>query len=168
MPTKQLSKLLEQVAPQDTIKSQEIIESIGNGGPAAVKKLVNLVGDEFGADEGVKPKYALHGLVIHASRPGADDERKMVAETLAKELDAQHSGELAAFIIRQLQLCGRADEVPALAKRLTSDRLCDPAAQALSAIGGDAALEALRKALPEAKGKRKTTIDLAVKFLSGK
>jgi len=123
-----------------------------------VEKLVELVGDEFGDPQGVKPKYALHGLVHYASRPGADAQRKMVAETLAKELSGKHSDELMAFICRQLQLCGRPQEVAALAPLLTSDRLCEPATQAMLAIGGKEATAALRAALPKAKGKRVATI----------
>jgi hypothetical protein len=65
-----------------------------------------------------------------------------------------------------LQLCGRPDEVPALAKLLDSDRLCNPATQALVAIGGDAALEALRDAQPKAEGERKVAVDQAVAILS--
>jgi hypothetical protein len=89
----------------------------------------------------------------------------MITEALAGELDGDHSGELKAFIVRQLQLCGRPDEVPALARLLPSDRLCAPAAQALIAIGGDGALAALREALPKAEGKRELAIHQAVGIL---
>ena len=85
--------------------------------------------------------------MIYASRPGADAERKVVAEALAKELAAEHSDELKTFVTRQLQLCGRVDDVPAIAELLGSDRLCEPATQALLAIGGKAAQQALKSAL---------------------
>jgi HEAT repeat protein len=153
-----LVPLLEALPTADQAVSEQAMQAFLKGGPATVSKLVELVGPEFGDEQGVKPKYALHGLAHYASRPGADADRKMVAETLAKELAQDHSDELKAFICRQLQLCGRPEEVPALATLLTSDRLCEPATQALSAIGGEKAVAALRSALPLASGGRRTTL----------
>ncbi len=165
---KQLAELFEKIPTQDEATIKEVFTKLVQGGPATVERLVALVGDEFGDPQGVKPKYALHGLVHYASRPGADAERKMIAETLAKELSAKHSDELKAFICRQLQLCGRPQEVPALAPLLASDRLCEPATQALLAIGGQQATAALRAALLKAKGKRVATIIKALGRLQDK
>jgi hypothetical protein len=153
-----LNELLEQLPTDDYEKATGILEEILKDGPKAVAQLVEAVGEEFGNPEGVKPKYAVHGLVHYCSRPGADNQRQKVAQTLARLLDSDHSDELKAFICRQLQLCGRAQEVGALAKLLGNDRLCEPAAQALAAIGGERAVDALRGALSRASGKRRATI----------
>jgi hypothetical protein len=139
-------------------EAQKVCAALIRCGPPAIAKLVALVGDEFGDPNGVKPKYALHGVVHVASRPGADADRAVVAETLGRELAEKHSDELKAFVCRQLQLCGRAKEVPALASLLASDRLCEPAAHALAAIGGPEAAAALREALPKAAGKRRMAL----------
>jgi HEAT repeat protein len=163
-----LAAAFEKIPTTDTKVAHAVMAGLVKGGPATVSKLVALVGDEFGDLQGVKPKYALHGLVHYASRPGADAERKMVAETLGRQLQADHSDELKAFICRQLQLCGRPDEVPALGKLLESDRLCEPATQALLAIGGDKSTAAVRAALPGAKGKRLPTIVKALGRLKDK
>jgi hypothetical protein len=153
-----LVPILDSLPTADQAASQQAMQALLRGGPGTVSQLVELVGPEFGDEQGVKPKYALHGLAHFASRPGADADRKMVAQTLARELAKDHSDELKAFICRQLQLCGRSEEVPALATLLTSDRLCEPATQALSAIGGDKAAAALRSALPLASGGRLATL----------
>lgn len=166
MPSEVLSKILAQKFPQDPKNAERICGPLINAGPETVKELIGLVGDAFGDPNGVHPKYVLHGLVFYASRPAAAAERKMVAETLAGALSAGHSDELKAFIARQLQLCGRSDEVPALARLLESDRLCEPASQALQAIRGDRALSALNASLAKAEGRRKTTLQQAVQFLS--
>ena len=137
---------------------QEVCKALLAGGVGVVKELIGRVGEEFGDSAGVKPKFALHGLVAYASRPGADPERKLLAEALAAELPARHSDELKAFCVRQLQWCGRAQEVPVLAKLLASERLCEPATQALLAIGGQEATDALREALAGAKGSRRVTL----------
>ena len=167
-PPKELAEILEKLPAEDYETAGRLCERLLAGGAATIEQLVGMVGDEFGDPKGVKPKYALHGLANYASRPGAGQQRKLLAETLAKQLSADHSDELKAFIVRQLQLCGRPEEVPALAKLLSSDRLCNPAIQALSAIGGEKALKALRDALPKATGSRRLTMSRTVEILSRK
>ena len=130
-----------------------------------IGELVACVGESFGDAGGVKAKYALHALAVYSARPGASADRKMVAEALVKHLEANHSEDLKAFIIRQLQWCGRAEEVPALAVLLSHEVLCEPGAQALGAIGGTKAAAALRGALGDVKGKRRVTIITALGHL---
>jgi len=153
-----LAKLIEPLPSDDHAKVEQILEEILKAGSDTIAKLIVMTGQEFGDREGVKPKYAVHGLVHYASRPGADGPRKLVAETLAKQFDYDYSDELKAFVCRQLQLCGREEEILALARLLHSERLCEPATQAISAIGGEKAAAALRGALPDATGKRRTTL----------
>jgi hypothetical protein len=150
--------LLEQLPAKDPSTALPVMRQLVKGGPATVAELVNGVGERFGNPDGVKPTYALHGLVHYASRPDADAERKMVAETLAEQLAAKKSTDLKAFLCQQLQLCGGTAEVPALAGVLEDDTLCEPATQALTGIGGEAAAAALRAALPAARGKRRVTL----------
>jgi len=163
-----LAALFKKLPAQSYEQAAEIGKALVTGGADTASRLVNLAGDDFGDPQGVKPKEALHALVIYASRPGADDQRRVVAETLAKELSAEHSKELKAFILRQLQLCGRADDVPAIAPLLNSDRLCEPATQSLLAIGGKDAQQALKSALPNATQPRKATLSQAVELLSAR
>ena len=163
-----LAALFKQLPAQSYEQAEEIGKILVAGGAGTVRQLVSLIGDEFGDSDGAKPKEALHALVIYASRPGADDERRVVAEALAEQLSAEHSDELKALIARQLQLCGRTDDVPAIAKLLTSDRLCEPATQALLAIGGKEAQQAIRSALPKASDKRRSTLSQAVGLLSAR
>ena len=166
-PSKSVAELLDKVPAGDAQSVQRLYDTLlADNGAAVVEELVELVGDEFGDPQGAKPKYALHGLVMYAARPGADGDRQTVAETLAKSLDKDYSDERKAFLCRQLQLCGRSQEIPALAKLLASDRLCEPATQALSAIGDDQSLKALRDALPKATGNRQATLKQAVELMS--
>jgi len=153
-----VAEILDKLPSDNDAETSRMCEKLLSGGPAAITQLIDMVGDEFGDPAGVKPKYAVHGLAIYAARPGADAQRKLVAETLAKELSGSHSDELKAFLCRQLQLCGRPEEIPALAKLLGSDRLCEPATQALLAIGDPRAILALRLALPNANEKRLPTV----------
>jgi len=155
---KDLADLLEKIPAKDFEDAMPVVKALVDKGPAAVTQLVEAVGQQFGDPEGVKPKYALHGMVHYASRPGADAERKMLAAALAGQLAAKHSTELKAFLCRQLQFCGRSAEVPALAALLADAQLCEPATQALCAIGGPQAADALRAALPKVQGKQRMTL----------
>ncbi|MCH5373999.1 MAG: hypothetical protein JJ992_08485 [Planctomycetes bacterium] len=163
-----IPNVLEKLPAQSYEEGQRLASELISGGPDAVKKLVGMVGDRFGDADSAKPKMALHGMVLHATRPGAIRERKMVAAALAAELCAEHSDELKAFICRQLQFCAHCDEVPALATLLNSDRLCEPAVQVLLAINSEAALNALQQALPDAKGARQVTLRQAADIISGR
>lgn len=167
-PSKRLAEILEKLPADDYQTAGQLCERLLAGGPATIEQLVRMVGDVFGHPKGVKPKYALHGLASYASRPGAERQRRRLAEALAAQLSADHSDELKAFIVRQLQLCGRPEEVPALAGLLSSRRLCNPATQALVGIGGDAARMALRDALPMSGGSRRGAISQALETLSRK
>lgn len=162
----ELAGILERLPADDYQTAHKLCERLLADGPATIEELVGMVGEVFGDPKGVKPKYALHGLAGYASRPGAGGQRKLLAETLAGQLSAGHSGELKAFIVRQLQLCGRPEEVPALAKLLSSERLCSPASQALVAIGGQPARKALREALPTLEGSRRVAVGQALEILS--
>jgi HEAT repeat protein len=153
-----LDTLLDELPAPDPASAEPIIKALIQGGPATVTQLIDHVGDQFGNAAGVKATYALHGIAHYASRRGADAERKMVAETVAKALEARRSVDLKSFLCQQLQLCGGADQVPALAGLLTDEALCEPATQALVAIGGADAAAALRAALPRVQGRSRVTL----------
>jgi len=66
-------KLAEQLAklPADEYeKATEVLEEILEGGPKMVRKVIEAVGEKFGDPEGVKPKYAVHGLAHYSGSPG--------------------------------------------------------------------------------------------------
>jgi len=150
--------LLEKLPAQDPTSAEPTVKALIRGGPAVITQLIDQVGEQFGDPGGVRATYALHGATNYASRPGADAERKMMAETLAKALGARHSVDLKSFLCQQLQLCGGGEQVSALAGLLHDEALCEPATQALAAIGGEAAGAALRAALPKVQGKPRVTI----------
>jgi len=165
MKPEEISKLIEPLPADDYESAREICRQLLGGGAATIRQLVAMVGDEFGDRDGVQPKYALHALAHYASRPNDGGDRKRLAAALAEELAADHSDELKAFLVRQLQLCGRPEDVPALAALLEDDRLCDPATQALAAIGGGGALKALQKSEKNAQGRRATAIRQAIAMI---
>jgi len=79
---------------------------------------------------------------------------KRLAEVLKS--DAPHAAK--DFVCRQLSLIGGAPCVPALARLLADDKLSHMARYALERIPDEAAVQALRDALPKSDGLRKAGI----------
>ena len=157
-----LGELVNKLPAGDYAAAIAVLEGILKTGKPGIRQLIAATGQKFGDPAGVKPKYAVHGLVHHASRPGTDKQRKLVAQSLAEELAGKHSDALKAFICRQLQFCGGDPEVSALAALLKSNTLCGPATQALSAIGSTVAVGEMKKALPAAKGEARVALTKAL------
>jgi len=136
-------------------------------GPDAVKAIAaKLVPPTQGGD--LKERLALHGLALTVARPGAEADRKMVAGALVPAMQAAKGREVKAFLIRQLQLCGKDEAVPPLARLLTSADLYEPAAQALTRIRTPKAIEAMVRALPGAKPPLRLTLIRALGSLRAK
>lgn len=127
--------------------AQEDLAAIVKLGPDAVKDIAQLLVPQGKGDD-AKARFALNGLAFHVTRPGAEAERKVVAEALVDALDAANDAEVKAFLMSMLQLTGKDEAVPALAKFLGDADLCEPATRALERIGTAAADEALAKASP--------------------
>lgn len=148
---------INKLPADDPAVAEAVCAELVAGGEERIVQLIGFLG-EFGEDNGVRPRFALHALASYCSRAKADDERKLLARTMARQLDADRSPSVKAFLIRQLQLAGTPAEVPAPARRLPDARLGLPAVAALTAIGDEAAIAALRDALPAAKGSHRVGI----------
>jgi len=112
-----------------------------------------------------KARFTLAGLALHVNRTGAGAERKMVAEAMTKALAEAPDNGVKAFLIRQIQLVGGAEQVEALAAYLGDKALCDPAARAMMQIKTPNAADVLIKALGGAQGARRVTIIRALGVL---
>jgi len=159
-PAAEPSKVADLLAktPADTIQAgQGLAAEIVKLGPAAVKELAAGI-VPLGKGDDARARFALGGLAFYVGRPGAEAERKMVAGALSETLDVAKEPEVATFLANLLQLCGKDEAVPALAKRLADADLCEPATQALTAIATPAAADALARALPDSKGKNLATL----------
>ncbi len=107
-------------------------------------------------DDG-KARYAVHALAVRAGGL-EDDARKRFAEVLSGSLAGDRAKAVKEFVVRELQVCGGAEVATALGTLLADEELCEPAAQALAAIGGNAAAAQLRRAVGESKGKGRLTL----------
>jgi len=129
---------------------------IHEGGRRSLVALVDML-VEPGAGDDVKARYVLHCLTVHVCKLDNDKTRRAFASTLASQLGGDRPKAVAKFIIEQLQVAGGKEVVSALGKMLLDEELCEPAAQALTAIG-DGAAEQFRSALAKSGGKARLTI----------
>jgi HEAT repeat protein len=143
----------------DPAVADKIVEEIYDGGRGSLQELLALVKDPGGPEfKSYKAEYLVHCLVIYAGRPKKDAQRKLIIESLASQLDKpQVETYTRDFFVRELQSIGDKTAVPALARLLTDEALCVPAAAALLSIN-DGVAEPLREALPNAAGKCRLAI----------
>jgi hypothetical protein len=133
-----------------------VTAQIHEGGRRSLVALVNML-VEPGAGDDVKARYALHCLAVHVCKLDNDKTRGAFATTLASQLGGDRPKAVAKYVIEQLQVAGGKEVVSALGKMLLDEQLCEPAAQALTAIG-DGAARQLRNALAKSGGKARLTI----------
>ena len=114
-------------------------------GPGAVAETCSRVLPP-GAGNDAKARFAVNGLAVYVTRPGAESERLLLVKSLLAAAGSPDKN-VAAFFISQVQLAGKAEAVKPLARYLADEALAGPAVAALQAIGGPEAIRALLKAL---------------------
>jgi len=149
----------------DKAKIETAAADIAKGGQANVQGLIEMLG-EPGTEENVKPRYALHCVINHTLTAGDKKAQKDFCATMAANLDGDISAYNKAYLCQEIQWAGSRENAAALGKLLTDEKLCDPAAMALVAIE-DGAADALKKALPAAKGRCRLVIVHSLAALAG-
>ncbi len=129
----------------DKAATEAAIEALLAHPEAAAKALAGALIDPGTEGNDIRARHAMHAVAI---RVAARDEAKRAAfsEGLAAALMDERPPRVKAFLIRQLQLCGKAEVAEAIGAFLTVEELADDAAQALIAIGAPGPF---RAALPK-------------------
>jgi hypothetical protein len=139
----------------DKDKIENAIARIHKGGRDNIIGIIDML-VEPGKGDDIKPHYALHCIAVHVCTLD-EGRRRAFAQTLASQIGGDRPKAVQKYLIRELQVCGGREVVGTLGQVLTDEDLCEPAAQALVAIG-DGAGEQLRKALLKVKGKCRLTV----------
>jgi|TARA_B110000116_G_scaffold136486_1_gene118460 hypothetical protein len=130
-------------AVQEAMKDPETVAS------QLVKRLL----DPGAEGNDIQARHLLHTLAVripdHARKVNGNKRAKF-SLVLANALSENYPDRVKAFVIRQLQICGGEEVVPAIGAFLIVQGIADDAAQALIAIGKVSA-EQFRKALPKVK-----------------
>ncbi len=119
--------------------------ALGPAGWKTVEKKLNDTGDITAVE------YLLNGFSYYVAAPGQGELRSALAKTYLAVLPETIRNEKKAFLIRQLEITGGPETVPALSAMLVNDSLADPAARALLRIHTPDAGMALAAALKKNK-----------------
>jgi len=143
----------------DAAKIETAVAAMHRGGRKAIVGLIDMLVEPLQGDDvrPVKAKYALHCLALAVCKLADDRPRSEFSLTLASQLGGNRSKGVQAYLLQELQTAGGKEVAGTLGTLLADDVLCEPAAQALAAIG-DGAAEQLRAALGKAAGKLRLTI----------
>ena len=133
---------------------EAVIEELEARGAAAVKELVLML-KAANDDETVTASFALEGLTMHLSRPGAETDCRAFASALASCLEDDSCADdvARAVVVKALHLCGGNSEVKAVAAQLDRAKVRDAAILALTAIGTEDARQALVAAAAAAESR---------------
>ncbi len=140
----------------DKEKIEGAIQRILRGGRENIIGVIDML-VEPGKGDDVKAHYALHCMALRVCKLKNDRPRRRFGRTLASQIGGDRPKEVQKYLIQQLQVAGGKEVVEALGRVLVDEDLCEPAAQALVAIG-DGAAEQLRGALSRVRGQCQLTI----------
>lgn len=136
-----------------------VLIKLQQGGRESLLALIDMI-KEPGNHEDYKAHYALHCLAVEVCKGKREKYRRLFSlftETLASQIGGGRPKAVQKYLVQQLQVAGGQEVVGTLGKLLTDEELCEPAAQALTAIRHGAAAQ-FRQALARAKGKCRLTI----------
>jgi len=149
--------LVDSFPAQNTEVRQNLASEVMGMGSKGILEICSLLVPP-GTGDDTNARYALSALATYVSQKGMEKERELYAKTLTKALDRQTNKEVQAFMIRLLQRAGKKESVKPLKEYLDDQKLCEPATQALLAIGTPEAEKALIKALKKATGTNRITL----------
>ena len=132
-----------------------VTEELSEGRGESVRAVIDLI-VEPGKGDDVKARYALHCMALRVCAMGGR-AREGFSRTLASYLGGDKPKPVQEYLIQELQTVGGEEVVPKLGEMLLDKDLCEPASQALAAIG-DGACKQLLEALPKALDKSRLTI----------
>ena len=111
-----------------------------------------------GKGDDARARFAVNGLAVYVTRPGAEKERVVLSRVLLESLGRTRDANVAAFFLSQVQAAGKSEAVRPLEKYLLDETLAGPAASALLSIGGPEATKALLAAVDRAPRNARLTL----------
>lgn len=105
-------------------------------------------------------RFALGGLTTYVNQTGKEEQRKLYAKAVIKALESEgdKNVNVKAFLIRQLQRCGKKESVRSLKRYLSDPILSEPAVQALLTIGSNEAETILLRSLNQVPQNNKALV----------
>ncbi|MEO6963846.1 MAG: DUF1080 domain-containing protein, partial [Puia sp.] len=152
-----IADLLARIPAQNAEQNDKSMQVIADLGAPGLEKMATMLAAP-GKGDNTALQYALAGFSYYAAKPKNGALKTWSANAYVKALKEVADKENKAFIIRQLEIVGNDQAVPALIPYLSDERLCDPAARALVRINTTTAKKALLDTAPKVSGDRRLTL----------
>ncbi len=156
-----VSSILERFPAESAAARDGLCAEVLALGEGAVVEVSRRLLPPGGGDDS-RARFAVNGLAVYVTRPGAEPERALFARALLASLAGKPDKQVAAFLLSQLQVAGKKESVRPLAGYLRDETLAGPAAAALIAIGGPETNRVLLKALGATTGKARLAVAKAL------
>lgn len=153
--------LLAKLPAQTTQEGDQIFGDLIKLGPAAIAEICSQLVPQ-GTGDDLKQRFAITGIADRVTRGGPNADREMFSKALLGALGKATDNEVRTFLMGQIQLVGGNETIASLSASLADAAMCEPATQALTAIGTPEAVAALAKALPSAQGANRLTLVNAI------
>ncbi len=156
-PAARVSTILGGFPAETARKRDGLCAEILRLGPGGIAEVCARVRPPEKGDDS-RARFAVNGLAVYVTRPGAESERAVFARALLDALAKAKDPTVAAFFLSQVQLAGRKESVQPLQRYLVDEKLAGPAAAALLTIGGPESTKALLAAVDKAPGAARLTL----------
>jgi len=153
----EIQKILQKYPAQNAAELEKQSYEILQLGKEGILSICRLLVSSGKADDS-RVRFALGGLTTYVNQAGKEEQRQLYAKAVIKALDAEADKEVKAFLVRQLQRCGKKESVRSLKKYLSDPILSEPSVQALLAIGSQEAETALMRSLNSVPQKNKASV----------
>jgi HEAT repeat protein len=148
--------LVKRMPTQSHVDSDAICAELLAGGAQALDSVYGMIKPTTAED--MPARFTAAALVHYSARPGADDERRAVADALVRATGAATNDTIRAFMIEQLQWVGNDTHAAAIAPHLQNERLCSDTLRTIRLTGGDTIEALLMKAVTTASPACQTLI----------
>jgi hypothetical protein len=146
---REIMALVNQLPAINSMELERIMTEICCMGKPAVLSIASSLVPPGGGDD-TKHRYAISGLVRHASRGDDKEAGKLVSAALCEAIGNAAHDEVKDFLLQELQYVADEEAVSTAASFLSHPRLCDPAARVLIRINSGSAKRALTGGLYDA------------------
>ncbi len=152
-----ISDIVAKFPAQTTAAKDALATELIALGPEGIMRLCRMLAPPGDADDS-KVRYAINGLATYVASPHLEGQRKIFIRALTRALEQEESPEIRAFLISQVELCGKNESVKLLKKYLLDPKLSAPTVRSLVTIGTPAAEAAILKALNHASNANRLSL----------
>ncbi|MCB0687917.1 MAG: HEAT repeat domain-containing protein, partial [Saprospiraceae bacterium] len=155
-----LDSVLMHLPAQSTAELQLYMDQLVDLGPSAIVAMAKNINGHLPGKYDMKEHYALSGLARYVDNQTDTETKQVIEEGFIEALNSDLDVETDVFLIEQLRSLASDKSLSTLQAKIS--KLCEPAIQAIAAIGSDRSIQVLIDALNTSQGYCKMVIAKAI------